>query len=98
MCRFSAHPGTSAVAGLSVNPVQQNVQQQGRTTARMHDRRQRPLPAVVVPTWYAPVVRIEGVVWLSTITKFGSGANSVIALADDRFWRLVAVAASRGAG
>lgn len=25
----------------------------------MRDRRQRPLAAVVVPTWHAPVVRIE---------------------------------------
>ena len=44
----------STVAVVSVKSVQQDVQQQGRTTARMHDHRQRPLAAVVVPTWHAP--------------------------------------------
>jgi hypothetical protein len=44
---------------LTHQPVQQDVQQQGRTTASMHDRRQ-PLPAAeVVRPSYAPVVRIE---------------------------------------
>jgi hypothetical protein len=36
-----------------------HLQQRGRTTARMHDRRQRWLPAELVPTWYAPVVCIQ---------------------------------------
>ncbi len=43
---------------ISVKSVQQDVQQQGRTTARMYDRRQRWLPAELVPTWHAPVVCI----------------------------------------
>ena len=47
------------VPTLSVNSIQHEVQQQGRTTARMHDRRHRWLPAEFVPTWHVPVVRIE---------------------------------------
>ena len=44
---------------IRVNSVQREVQQQGRTTARMHDRRHRWLPAEVDRSWDAPVVRIE---------------------------------------
>jgi hypothetical protein len=47
------------VGCLIIDSVQQEVRQQGRTTARMHDRRQRPLPAELVPTWHAPVVCIQ---------------------------------------
>ncbi len=45
---------------LSVNSVQQDVQQQGRTTAGMHDSRQQLLAAEVARWSHAPVVRIEG--------------------------------------
>ena len=44
---------------LHVNSVQQNVQQQGRTTASMRDRRQRLRAAKVVRPSCAPVVRIQ---------------------------------------
>jgi hypothetical protein len=44
---------------LSVNSVQQELQQRGRTTARMHGRRHRWLAAELVPTWRAPVVCIQ---------------------------------------
>jgi hypothetical protein len=50
----------STVAVVSLKSGQQDVQQQGRTTARMHDRRQRPLAAVVVPTWHAPGLHPDG--------------------------------------
>jgi hypothetical protein len=50
-----------AVAVLSVNSVQQKVQQQGRTTADMDDRRQRLLAAEAVRSSHAPVVCIERV-------------------------------------
>ncbi len=46
--------------GLHVTFVQQNVQQQGRTTAAMHDRRQRLRAAEGVRSSCVPVVRIEG--------------------------------------
>jgi hypothetical protein len=39
--------------------VQQDIQQRERATARLHDRRHRWLPAGLVPTWHAPVVRDE---------------------------------------
>ena len=42
-----------------VNSVQQNVQQPGRTTAGMHDRRQRLRAAEVALSSCVPVVRIE---------------------------------------
>ena len=44
---------------LRVNFVQQNVQQQGRTTTGMHDRRQLLQAAEVSRSLCAPVVRIE---------------------------------------
>jgi hypothetical protein len=39
--------------------VQQKVQQQGRTTARVHDRRHLWLAAEVLQSLYAPVVCIQ---------------------------------------
>ena len=55
--RAGRHP--IALDTLSVNSVQQEVQQQGRATARMYDRRHRWLPAELVPTWHASVVCIQ---------------------------------------
>jgi len=49
----------SGALTLSVNFVQQNVQQRGHATAPMHDRRHRWLPADVDPTWGAPLVCIQ---------------------------------------
>jgi hypothetical protein len=45
---------------LSVNPVQQDVQQRGRIITRVHDRTRRRLAAKVALSWGAPVVGIEG--------------------------------------
>ena len=45
--------------GLHVDFVQQNVQQQGHTTAGMHDHRQPLQAAGVVRSSCAPIVRIE---------------------------------------
>ena len=47
--------------GLQVNAIQQEVQQRGRTTARMHDRGEHGLAAEISESSHAPVVRIEGV-------------------------------------
>ena len=47
--------------GLHVDFVQQNVQQQGHTTAGMHDHRQPLQAAGVVRSSCAPIVRIEGI-------------------------------------
>ncbi len=57
-------PGVTNTAAvtLSVNAVQQEVQQQGRTTSGMRDRRQHSLAVDVARTSHAPVVRIQ-VVW-----------------------------------
>jgi len=45
--------------GLYLNVVQQEVQQRGRTTARMHDREEHGLAAEIGESSHAPVVRIE---------------------------------------
>jgi hypothetical protein len=44
---------------LSGDAAQQEVQQQGRATARMRDRRRCWLPAKFARAWHAPIVRIE---------------------------------------
>src|SRR5208283_4581328 len=53
---------TPAVTLSAPVAVQQEVQQQGRTTSGMHDRRQHSLAVDVARTSHAPVVRIQ-VVW-----------------------------------
>jgi len=64
-CRLRVHLSTSAVAGLSVNFVQQEAQQRGHTIARSHDRRHPSLAAEADRSSHASVVCIQGVkAWL----------------------------------
>jgi len=70
----SSYPGASLAklpCGLHVNVVQQEVQQRGRTTARMHDRGEHRLAAEISKSSQAPVVRIERVTLVRLIVRGG---------------------------
>lgn len=74
-----------------VNSVQQNVQQQRRATARMHNRRHHWLPAKLIRTWHVPVVCIQMIIprqRARCVPDWGVNTSTRRLLTDNRGWPL----------